>query len=183
MAYDFIYQSRQQCRHEQARTILCYGLRQHLCVRGHRGRAGRGAGADRARPARLPGGGPARQGGGRGAGARARGALRDGPVAAAQARADQPRPADLPKEGSHFDLPIALAVLAAMEVLPRDDWPDTRRWASCRWTARSIPSPGYCPPPSRRRARPRPDLPGGPGRGGRLGRSDRRARARPTCSA
>ena len=29
-------------------------------------------------------------------------------------------PADLPKEGSHFDLPIALALLAAMEVLPRD---------------------------------------------------------------
>ncbi len=29
-------------------------------------------------------------------------------------------PADLPKEGSHFDLPIALAVLAAMEVLPQD---------------------------------------------------------------
>jgi magnesium chelatase family protein len=30
-------------------------------------------------------------------------------------------PADLSKEGSHFDLPIALAVLAAMEVLPRED--------------------------------------------------------------
>jgi magnesium chelatase family protein len=30
-------------------------------------------------------------------------------------------PADLPKEGSHFDLPIALALLAAMEVLPRDE--------------------------------------------------------------
>jgi magnesium chelatase family protein len=29
-------------------------------------------------------------------------------------------PADLLKEGSHFDLPIALAVLAAMEVIPRD---------------------------------------------------------------
>ena len=29
-------------------------------------------------------------------------------------------PADLPKEGSHFDLPIALAVLAALEVLPAD---------------------------------------------------------------
>ena len=29
-------------------------------------------------------------------------------------------PADLPKEGSHFDLPIALAVLAAMEILPAD---------------------------------------------------------------
>jgi magnesium chelatase family protein len=30
-------------------------------------------------------------------------------------------PADLLKEGSHFDLPIALAVLAAMEVLSRED--------------------------------------------------------------
>ena len=29
-------------------------------------------------------------------------------------------PADLQKEGAHFDLPIALGVLAAMEVLPRD---------------------------------------------------------------
>jgi magnesium chelatase family protein len=30
-------------------------------------------------------------------------------------------PADITKEGSHFDLPIALAVLAAMDVLPRDE--------------------------------------------------------------
>ena len=30
-------------------------------------------------------------------------------------------PADLLKEGSHFDLPIAIAVLAAMDVLPRDE--------------------------------------------------------------
>lgn len=29
-------------------------------------------------------------------------------------------PADLPKEGSHFDLPIALAILAALEVLPAE---------------------------------------------------------------
>ncbi len=29
-------------------------------------------------------------------------------------------PADLPKEGSHFDLPIALALLSAMEIVPRD---------------------------------------------------------------
>lgn len=29
-------------------------------------------------------------------------------------------PADLPKEGSHYDLPIALALLAAMGVLPHD---------------------------------------------------------------
>ncbi|MFP4451295.1 MAG: YifB family Mg chelatase-like AAA ATPase [Rhodosalinus sp.] len=29
-------------------------------------------------------------------------------------------PADLPKEGSHFDLPIALSLLAALEILPAD---------------------------------------------------------------
>lgn len=29
-------------------------------------------------------------------------------------------PADLPKEGSHFDLPIALALLAAIEIIPPD---------------------------------------------------------------
>jgi magnesium chelatase family protein len=29
-------------------------------------------------------------------------------------------PADLPKEGSHFDLPIAMALLAALDVLPSD---------------------------------------------------------------
>lgn len=30
-------------------------------------------------------------------------------------------PADMPKEGSHFDLPIALALLAALEILPAED--------------------------------------------------------------
>lgn len=30
-------------------------------------------------------------------------------------------PADLPKEGSHFDLPIALALLAAIDILPSED--------------------------------------------------------------
>lgn len=30
-------------------------------------------------------------------------------------------PADLPKEGSHFDLPIALSLLAAMDVIPQDE--------------------------------------------------------------
>ncbi|MEM9844006.1 MAG: YifB family Mg chelatase-like AAA ATPase [Pseudomonadota bacterium] len=29
-------------------------------------------------------------------------------------------PADMPKEGSHFDLPIALALLAALDIVPRD---------------------------------------------------------------
>ncbi|PHQ94376.1 MAG: AAA family ATPase [Marinosulfonomonas sp.] len=30
-------------------------------------------------------------------------------------------PADLPKEGSHFDLPIAMALLAALEIVPAED--------------------------------------------------------------
>ncbi|WP_295048395.1 YifB family Mg chelatase-like AAA ATPase, partial [uncultured Paracoccus sp.] len=30
-------------------------------------------------------------------------------------------PADLPKEGSHFDLPIALAILAALEIVPSEE--------------------------------------------------------------
>lgn len=30
-------------------------------------------------------------------------------------------PADLPKEGSHFDLPIALALLAAIDIIPHED--------------------------------------------------------------
>ena len=34
-------------------------------------------------------------------------------------------PADLPKEGSHFDLPIALALLAALDVIPRDKVSET----------------------------------------------------------
>lgn len=34
-------------------------------------------------------------------------------------------PADVAKEGSHYDLPIALGVLAAMEVLPRDALADS----------------------------------------------------------
>ena len=29
-------------------------------------------------------------------------------------------PADMPKEGSHFDLPIALSLLAALEIIPAD---------------------------------------------------------------
>ncbi|WP_300520128.1 YifB family Mg chelatase-like AAA ATPase [Aliiroseovarius sp.] len=34
-------------------------------------------------------------------------------------------PADLPKEGSHFDLPIALAVLAALEIIPSEEVANT----------------------------------------------------------
>lgn len=31
------------------------------------------------------------------------------------------KPADILKEGSHFDLPLALGLLAAMDILPRDE--------------------------------------------------------------
>ncbi|MCA8879911.1 MAG: YifB family Mg chelatase-like AAA ATPase [Rhodobacteraceae bacterium] len=34
-------------------------------------------------------------------------------------------PADLPKEGAHFDLPIALALLAALDIVPREDVAET----------------------------------------------------------
>lgn len=34
-------------------------------------------------------------------------------------------PADLPKEGSHFDLPIAMALLAALEIIPAEDLAET----------------------------------------------------------
>ena len=30
-------------------------------------------------------------------------------------------PADMPKEGAHFDLPVALALMAAMEALPQSE--------------------------------------------------------------
>lgn len=43
-------------------------------------------------------------------------------------------PADLPKEGSHFDLPIAMALLAAIGVLPGKKWAGRSRWESCPWT-------------------------------------------------
>ena len=46
-------------------------------------------------------------------------------------------PADLPKEGSHFDLPIALALLVAIEVLPSDLVGRYACWASSRLTGRS----------------------------------------------
>ncbi len=34
-------------------------------------------------------------------------------------------PADMPKEGSHFDLPIAMALLAALEIIPAEEVGDT----------------------------------------------------------
>ena len=42
-------------------------------------------------------------------------------------------PADVLKEGSHFDLPIALALLAAMDVLPEDELAGYKPDALDRW--------------------------------------------------
>jgi predicted ATPase with chaperone activity len=57
-------------------------------------------------------------------------------------------PADLPKEGSHYDLPIALGLMAAIGAIPHDALPDSPFWASLASTARSRRSPAFCRPPS-----------------------------------
>jgi len=54
-------------------------------------------------------------------------------------------PADLPKEGSHFDLPIALALLAALEIIPADAAEGTTALVNCHSTARSYPWSVRCP--------------------------------------
>ena len=41
-------------------------------------------------------------------------------------------PADLPKKGSHYDLPIALGLLAAMGVLPASETEHYLGWANSR---------------------------------------------------
>ncbi|MGB3278568.1 MAG: magnesium chelatase domain-containing protein, partial [Pseudorhodobacter sp.] len=54
-------------------------------------------------------------------------------------------PADLPKEGSHFDLPIALALLAAMEIIPRDVVENTVALGELSLDARLVPVVGALP--------------------------------------
>jgi magnesium chelatase family protein len=54
-------------------------------------------------------------------------------------------PADLPKEGSHFDLPIALALLAALEILPRDAVASTVAIGELSLDGRLIPVIGALP--------------------------------------
>jgi magnesium chelatase family protein len=51
-------------------------------------------------------------------------------------------PADLPKEGSHFDLPIALALLAAMGVVDAETLSDYVVVGELGLDARIAPSPG-----------------------------------------
>ena len=54
-------------------------------------------------------------------------------------------PADLPKEGSHFDLPIALAVLAALEIIPKDAVASTVALGELSLDGRLIPVIGALP--------------------------------------
>jgi magnesium chelatase family protein len=57
-------------------------------------------------------------------------------------------PADLPKEGSHYDLPIALGLMAAIGAIPSDALPASRCWVSWVSTARSRRWPACFPPRS-----------------------------------
>jgi magnesium chelatase family protein len=54
-------------------------------------------------------------------------------------------PADLPKEGSHFDLPIALALLAALEIIPRDAVESTVALGELLLDGRLVPVLGALP--------------------------------------
>lgn len=54
-------------------------------------------------------------------------------------------PADLPKEGSHFDLPIALSLLAAIEVLPKDEVEATVALGELSLDGRLMPVIGALP--------------------------------------
>jgi hypothetical protein len=51
-------------------------------------------------------------------------------------------PADLAKEGSHFDLPIALGLLAAMDVLPGDEMAGVVALGELALDGRVSPAPG-----------------------------------------
>ncbi|MEM9550758.1 MAG: YifB family Mg chelatase-like AAA ATPase [Pseudomonadota bacterium] len=54
-------------------------------------------------------------------------------------------PADLPKEGSHFDLPIALALLAALEIVPADAAEGTVALGELALDAQLVPVVGALP--------------------------------------
>lgn len=54
-------------------------------------------------------------------------------------------PADLPKEGSHFDLPIALALLAALDIIPKDEVEGTIALGELSLDGRLIPVIGALP--------------------------------------
>ena len=54
-------------------------------------------------------------------------------------------PADLPKEGSHFDLPIALALLAALDIIPKHEVERTLALGELSLDGRLMPVIGALP--------------------------------------
>jgi magnesium chelatase family protein len=73
-------------------------------------------------------------------------------------------PADLPKEGSHYDLPIALGLLAAMGAVDRETLAGYVAVGELGLDGRLAPSPGVLLAAMHASARAaRPDLPGGAG--------------------
>ena len=90
-------------------------------------------------------------------------------------------PADLPKEGSHYDLPIALGLMAAIGAIPQDAI--VRLHRAGRTRPRRLDRRGRrraAGGDRRQCARPRPDLPGRVRGGGRLGQPRDRDRRRAT---
>jgi magnesium chelatase family protein len=57
-------------------------------------------------------------------------------------------PADLPKEGSHYDLPIALGLMAAIGAIPHDALSGFTVLGELGLDVRSPRSPASCRPPS-----------------------------------
>lgn len=54
-------------------------------------------------------------------------------------------PADVPKEGSHYDLPIALGIMAAMGVVPPDSLDDWLAFGELSLDGRVVPTAGALP--------------------------------------
>ncbi len=54
-------------------------------------------------------------------------------------------PADLPKEGSHFDLPIAIALLAELDILPKDKAAETVAMGEMSLDGKLVPVHGALP--------------------------------------
>ncbi len=54
-------------------------------------------------------------------------------------------PADMPKEGSHFDLPIAMALLAALEILPAEEVAETVALGELSLDGALVPVTGALP--------------------------------------
>ena len=54
-------------------------------------------------------------------------------------------PADLRKEGSGLDLPIAIGLMTCGRILDRKSWRTRFSSASCRWTAESARFPACFP--------------------------------------